>query len=443
LGEQMNKYEKYLQERMDPISKSFCAAKWYNATLWLGHGQTVSCHHPEAHDIPLDEIKLNPAALHNTSIKKQARKEMLSGIRPPECKYCWKFEDNNQQSDRIFKTIIYSDDDIADIAHASPDDDVVPRTLEISFNRACNLACSYCNPAFSTTWVNDIHENGPYKNITTDSYKQYESDASWANNVTKHEKDNPYIDAFWKWWDTGLSDGLEQLRITGGEPFMHTSTWRILDWFKDNPESEMTLAVNTNLLLKPAKFEQLIEQSKNIKHLEIYTSNESYGDASNYIRSGMNYDEWLKNTYTLLEHGNVERLHVMMTVGALCLPTMVEFLEDMLVMRKKYGDKGPMLSLNMVHSPEFQGITSLSQQLREEYADNIEEWVTWKHASLLSHEIPQFKRLCASLRVVTDDAVTRPLADDFKQFIMQFDKRRGTSFSDTFPANMTEWYFNG
>ena len=30
------------------------------------------------------------------------------------------------------------------------------QTLEISFDRTCNFACSYCNPAFSTTWVKDI-----------------------------------------------------------------------------------------------------------------------------------------------------------------------------------------------------------------------------------------------------------------------------------------------
>ena len=29
---------------IDPISETYCAAKWYNATIWLGHGQSTSCH---------------------------------------------------------------------------------------------------------------------------------------------------------------------------------------------------------------------------------------------------------------------------------------------------------------------------------------------------------------------------------------------------------------
>ena len=39
--------------------------------------------------------------------------------------------------------------------------DVNLKTLEIAFNRTCQLACSYCNP-FSSTWVKDIRNNGGY-----------------------------------------------------------------------------------------------------------------------------------------------------------------------------------------------------------------------------------------------------------------------------------------
>ena len=41
-------YIKYKKRVIDPISDSFCAAKWLNATIWLGSGMTTSCHHPPA-----------------------------------------------------------------------------------------------------------------------------------------------------------------------------------------------------------------------------------------------------------------------------------------------------------------------------------------------------------------------------------------------------------
>ena len=65
----------YRQRVIDPKSKSFCGAKCFNATTWLGSRTTASCHHPPAHKIPLDEIKENYTAIHNTNHKKEMRRE--------------------------------------------------------------------------------------------------------------------------------------------------------------------------------------------------------------------------------------------------------------------------------------------------------------------------------------------------------------------------------
>ena len=70
---------------LDPLSASFCAAKWYNATIWLGSGQTTSCHHPPAHLIDSDKVSINPRLLHNTDQKKEDRRKMINGERPPGC----------------------------------------------------------------------------------------------------------------------------------------------------------------------------------------------------------------------------------------------------------------------------------------------------------------------------------------------------------------------
>jgi hypothetical protein len=39
-------HQEYRDRVIDKLSASFCGAKWYNATIWLGNGQTTSCHHP-------------------------------------------------------------------------------------------------------------------------------------------------------------------------------------------------------------------------------------------------------------------------------------------------------------------------------------------------------------------------------------------------------------
>ena len=77
----------FKQQVLDTKSASFCAAKWYNATIWLGSGMTTSCHHPPAHLVDINKLRDNPRLLHNTDQKKQDRAMMQRGERPAGCEY--------------------------------------------------------------------------------------------------------------------------------------------------------------------------------------------------------------------------------------------------------------------------------------------------------------------------------------------------------------------
>ena len=94
------------QKKLEEVSPTFCLAKWNQVSLLLQNGMTHSCHHPVPHKIPLEELKENKSALHNTKFKKLQRKMMLEGGRPKECDYCWKVEDANKDafSDRHMKS---------------------------------------------------------------------------------------------------------------------------------------------------------------------------------------------------------------------------------------------------------------------------------------------------------------------------------------------------
>jgi hypothetical protein len=90
---------------------------------------------------------------------------MILGERPPGCEYCWKIEDmgSDAVSDRVYKSKIYPIEALNEAFNTAPDRRRQSPYLEIAFDRTCQFACSYCNPAFSTTWVNDIRRNGPYQ----------------------------------------------------------------------------------------------------------------------------------------------------------------------------------------------------------------------------------------------------------------------------------------
>jgi hypothetical protein len=440
----------YKRRVIDIKSASFCAAKWYNATIWLGSGQTTSCHHPLPHAIDVGAIKTNPKAIHNTREKKEQRRQMQQGERPGGCEYCWKIEDmplpadvvNPSISDRVYKTIIYEDKDLDEAFNTPPEQDVNLQTLEIAFDRTCQLACSYCNPAFSTTWVRDIHRNGPYTNLVSDGRNHFTHTHDSSQLYTINDV-NPYIEAFFKWWESDLHKTLKELRITGGEPLMSGYTWRLIDWFKENRGASNTrLAINSNLGFEQDKLERLLDATEGIE-LDLYTSNESIDQHAIYIRDGLDWDQWCSNVVYLLDSGKLRGLHVMCTINALCLISLPEFLWKIVELKKKYGKDAINFSLNILRFPSFQSPVVLPLEVRDECVSQLIPLCDINVEVLHEFEINQIDRLIKYLRAVDSPhsgALSKPILQrDFKNFYEQYDQRRGKDFKYTFPQ-LAEWY---
>ena len=435
----------YKKRVIDIKSQSFCGAKWYNATIWLGSGMTTSCHHPLPHQVDLYDIKQNPKALHNTQRKKMEREQMQKGERPSGCEYCWKIEDmsKNLISDRVYKTVIYDDEDLARAFRTPASEDFDLQTLEIAFDRTCQFACSYCNPAFSSTWVKDIKNNGPYNNLISDGRNHFTHTHDSAQ-LYKFGEFNPYVDAFHKWWDSDLHKTLKELRITGGEPLMSGETWKLLDWFKNNKgKSKTRLAINSNLG-PGVDLERLLDATEGLE-FDLYTSNESYNRQAEYIRDGLSWPQWIKNMTFLAESKRLTGLHVMCTINALCLDSLPEFLEVLVEMKKQYGRDYPNFTLNILRFPSFQSVLVLSDDIKLHYKNKLIDFVV-KHKGnnyLHEHEINHLQRLIDYLTEVdkphSESFELTALRNDFKKFYQQYDQRRNKNFVETFPF-LSNWY---
>lgn len=442
----MNDLE-YRQQVLDRISGSFCGAKWFNATIWLGSGQTTSCHHPPAHAIDVSELQHNPSAIHNTQQKKQDRALMQQGQRPRGCEYCWKIEDMGKDavSDRVYKSRIYQQADLIDAANSDSNRDVNLKTLEISFDRTCQFACSYCNPAFSTSWVRDIRQNGAYDGLVTDGRNHYTHDHS-GSQLFKIDEPNPYADAFFRWWETDLHQTLDELRITGGEPLMSGHTWKLIQWFKNNRgRSRTRLAINTNLGFDMLRLAQLVHELRDIPHVEIYTSNESTGQQAEYIRDGLDWQQWTQNVNTLLLHDHIRAVHSMCTISALGIWSLCDYLEHLVALKKQYGRERVNFTLNILRFPSFQSALILPDDLKQLARSKLLAFMQRHQGAeyLHEHEVRHLERLVEYL-----DTVKTPhseafdvdrLQQDFKRFFQQYDQRRSKNFVLTFPE-LHNWY---
>lgn len=437
----------YKQQILNKLSASFCGAKWYNATIWLGSGMTTSCHHPPAHKISVESIRANYRALHNTPEKRDDRAKMQRGDRPAGCEYCWKIEDLGRDavSDRVYKSKIYSEYDLNAAFNTPVDADVNLKTLEIAFDRTCQFACSYCNPAFSSTWVNDIRRNGPYTHLVSDGRNHFTHTHDSAQ-LYKFGSVNPYVEAFFQWWESDLHRTLGELRITGGEPLMSAHTWQLIDWFKNNPgRSHTRLAINSNLGTE-VDLGRLIDSVAGLE-VDIYTSQEATGTAAEYIRDGLEYEDWQFKVNDVLKSKAIRSLHFMATINALCLPTLVEHIEYLRLLKEEFGRDRVSFTLNILRFPSFQSPLVLSDELRQQYMQRLSAYLeTVRNNPLFhEHELNHMQRLIDYLDVAKtphSDSFDLPaLRNDFKKFYEQYDQRRNKNFASAFPE-LTDWYKN-
>ena len=426
---------KPVKEELDSIGCGMCLAKWTQVTIHLGPGITHSCHHVGAHKIPLDELKNNPNALHNTIEKKMRRKEMREGKRPKECDYCWRIEDNTQEySDRVWKSAAnWSQVDKELIFNSDPMDDIYPRYVEVSFSNVCNFKCSYCGPAFSSKWTEEVKAKGPYKLYQTHYNGIKQSEVSYPNR-----EDNPYIEAFWKWFPEAAKH-MYTFRITGGEPLLSKHTFKVIDYLLANPQPHLHFAINTNACPPGDLWETFVkkikqlEENKSVKYFSLYSSAESFGEHAEYSRDGMDWELFSKNLRYFLDNTNTSELMLMSAVNILGLPSLTTYLR--FVSKLKEGNINRIIAdFAYVRHPEFLDIKIADKITIDKYLKTSIQYMINKKEKFSDYEYIKLNR-------IYEDCVARFKKDidvskeriQFLQFINEYDKRRGKNFTEVFP----------
>ena len=433
---------------MNEISPTFCMAKWHHTTIYLQTGETHSCYHPAPHKIPLDEIIIDPSALHNTEQKKHERLEMLNGGKPSGCQYCWNIENlgDDYISDRKERnSSIYTPERFQQIKDGDWDMNINPQYIEVSFGNECNFKCGYCHPKHSSAYYKEIKDFGPY-----DMVKNHRNDIDWFKIY--EEENNPYVEAWWRWWPE-VSKTLTILRITGGEPLLQQSTWKLLDDLAVNPRPELELNINSNLGAKPVLIERLAEKikylkdNKCIKSFQLFTSIDTWGPQAEYIRTGLDLEIWERNLDTLITKTK-SPISLMITVNILSIPNIRKLLEKILEWRTKYEQykdpgqdrfrnirfdvpylKEPLqYDINLLPKDEFVPIMQDNLKFVEENTVDLDKT---KFGIL---ELEKVRRLVKYMETTnySDERIIEGRRD-FCNWFNEYDRRRGTNFFKTFP----------
>lgn len=423
------KYYKELQKRYDKVGPGFCVLKWHHLEMHLGSAQSHSCFHCPQRHLSLDED------LHNTKQKMEQRKDMLEGGRPAECFYCWNVEDSGSISPRIALTPIYTEmepDIIETTARLKWDEPVYPKYLEMSFSNKCQMKCSYCSTQNSSSLHEEIKKFGVYPLLNIENEGQYKS----HGRENMYDEGSPMYDKFWDWFEEAKNH-LKVLRVTGGEPLLHESTFKLAEMIKD---TDIAFHVNSNLSISQRRVDRMIKTMRQMKNPKVYASIDTVKEQAEWIRHGLNSNTFDINMFKII--GEQIPIGLMVTFNFLSIPKSKEFLSYVLQL-KNIGDvkldtpymTNPKHLSALITDDKMLNLLRDSERFME---DNTEDGNPKKFNS---GELQKFKtvvRWVEQNRFTGEDLNSH--RTDFKLFIDEHDRRRGSDWHAAFPE--LEYFYN-
>ena len=438
----------------DNLGPALCLAKWKQVSLHLPTGLNNSCYHPPLHPIDPVAIQHTAGALHNTEHKKAQRIMMLRQEKPSECSYCWNIEAHGQLSDRHYRSgEPWAAEDYEIITNSTGlESDVIPSYVEVNFNHACNLSCSYCSPQFSSSWQQEVDRWGGYPTSTVHNDPVH---FTGRNRPIPARDENPYVEAFWRWWPE-LYPKLKHFRMTGGEPLMDKNTYKVFDYVLALPKPDLHLNVTSNFSVESALFEKYLGYVKQlcdtqIEHFMQYVSLDTGNpEHAEYIRHGLNARRLYGNVSRYLnEVPNRNSLTFIITMNNLSLVGLQRLLEWILDLRRLHSKTYQRVWFDtpLLRKPEWQSL----QILPPMYADMLSRTVDWMELNretpdkpfqgFKDYEIQRMRRDLDWMREGSklDTEYVKLQRADFYRFFNEHDLRRKTDFLTTFPEMREFW----
>jgi hypothetical protein len=252
----------------------------------------------------------------NSDHMRSVRRRMLAGEVLPECEVC-----NN----KLLNTSVYRDYFLhlfghkIDEIYQSTDQDgtttMLPVSWDYRFSNLCNFKCRTCGDMLSSSWESEQRQHNM---IDWSDSKNH-----WMKPEVKAQ-----ISEFQdKLVEQEFAEAVEQHRVeeiywVGGEPLMYEQHWRYMSRIIELGDGGRLYArYNTNLSRIEHRGVNLYRDIlSNIRDWQICASLDGTGTTGEYIRTGLNYQQFLKNFQAGLEiqqHQRQMRLDFTLTLPGL------------------------------------------------------------------------------------------------------------------------------
>lgn len=247
-----------------------CPYPWMHHVITTG-GNTLPCCHVAATDDKTWATNDFTKGLHTPKFE-EIRNDLTNGVWPKICGTCEKRESDGIKSPRHYAIEKYDTFSYQTVAL---------KTLDVKFTNTCNLMCRMCFPGSSSLIEKfyTIHERPAF--MQPPSLINYK-----ASEKVKYVKN-------------AIKNGLDLLKVTGGEPFACKYFVEIINWCIQNGyEKNLTLSLVTN----GTKFSKtILNKLVKFKKLKIVVSIDGTGPTYEYIRHGAKWKTLCKNMENVLE----------------------------------------------------------------------------------------------------------------------------------------------
>jgi hypothetical protein len=277
---------------------TFCMAPWTHTYLSPQTERRLCCASREPAqsfkqyiDTGNEAKEYKPLTLEehwNSEHMRSVRLRMMAGERLKECEVC---------NDKLLNTDVYRSyfnrlfRHKINEAYASTDDTGHTRMKTISFdyrfNNLCNFKCRMCGDMLSSSWE---AESRKYKKWNKESQPWM---ASPLREQIKKFQDSQVVEEFVTAIETKQ---IREIYWCGGEPLMWEMHWKAMERIIElGFADEVYVRYNTNLSRTSLGKSNLFDLLGYFNDYQICASIDGTGQVGEYIRDGLNYEQWLRN----------------------------------------------------------------------------------------------------------------------------------------------------
>lgn len=285
---------------------------------------------------------------------KSIRLDMINGNVPSACEGCHQVEKQGGNSKRQKETTRNLDHVKLTAADGSIKPDL--RHIELRLGNHCNLKCRSCNADSSTSWIQDYYKLKDTVKLAS-GYHWIKSNPDFSFDWVDDES---FYDKL-----TEVAPNLEQIHISGGEPFLVPTHFKLLEKLVKEGRTNIEIHYHTNLNYKWEKVTPALDLLKKFKKVHISFSIDDIMERNSYIRSLSDWDLTITNLKLFLE--NYDFVYRITQTVSVYNFLYVEELSNYL----KENNIAVRISLNHVQSPDYLAATVLPKKIRQDKINSL------------------------------------------------------------------------